>query len=126
MYKITLLYQSDIEGIYTSEQETATDLEQLQRKRVRMLRKWAKIFNPEIPFRKIKKQSAYVLKELIQNNIIALNRDAPGNVERDFLITIEIIIKKSEVKTYAEKIGFDKKHFNLFEVLMNDDSDISL
>jgi hypothetical protein len=123
MYKINLLYQSDIKGIYTMEQETATDVEQLERKRVRMLRKWAKIFNPEIPFKKIKKQSAYLLNELIQNNIIALNRNEPGDINRAFLITVEIIIKKSELRTYLEEIGYDKKHFNLFDVLTNDDSD---
>jgi hypothetical protein len=123
MYKINLLYQSDIKGIYTMEQETATDVEQLERKRVRMLRKWAKIFNPEIPFKKIKKQSAYLLNELIQNNIIALNRNEPGDINRAFLITVEIIIKKSELRTYLEEIGYDKKHFNIFDVLTNDDSD---
>jgi hypothetical protein len=119
MYRINLLYQSNIKGIYAKEQETATDFEQLERKRVRMLRRWAKILYPELPFKKIKKQSVLTLENLIQNKIFVLNRDTPGDIDRTFSISIELQIKKSELKALVKEIECVQS-FNMFDVLSND------
>ena len=47
--KITLLYQTNIEGIYTKEEETATD-DMVLFKEERMLDRWLKILCPHIDF----------------------------------------------------------------------------
>jgi hypothetical protein len=124
MYTINLLYQSDIKGIYTKEQETATDFEQLERKRVRMLRKWVKILYPELPFKRIKKQPPFILNGLIQNKIFVLNVNTPGDIERSFNITTEVVIKRSELKAFMKKIErVDQQTLNMFDVLSNYDSE---
>jgi hypothetical protein len=50
MYKITLFYQSNEPGIYTKEEETATDLNWANIKRDRMFNKWSKILCSHIDF----------------------------------------------------------------------------
>lgn len=48
MYKITVLFNSNIDGVYTKEEETATDLFQMQCKRNRMMNRWFGILCPHI------------------------------------------------------------------------------
>ena len=48
MYKITLFFKSNVEGVYTKEEETATDYDQLRIKHTRMLCRWFKILCPHI------------------------------------------------------------------------------
>ncbi len=48
MYKITLLFESNVKGIYTKEEETVTDEHQTMRKLMRMINRWSEILIPHI------------------------------------------------------------------------------
>jgi hypothetical protein len=48
MYKITLLFESDVKGVYTKEEETATDEYITRSKFDRMVDRWASILVPHI------------------------------------------------------------------------------
>jgi hypothetical protein len=48
MYKITVLFNSNIDGVYTKEEETATDFSEMQHKQSRMMDRWFEILCPHI------------------------------------------------------------------------------
>jgi hypothetical protein len=48
MYKITVHFKSNIPGVYTKEEETATDEFQMQMKYQRMINRWFDILCPHI------------------------------------------------------------------------------
>jgi hypothetical protein len=49
MYKITLLFESNEKGIYSKEEETASDKNYMQMKIERMLKRWVINLGPPIP-----------------------------------------------------------------------------
>ena len=63
MYTLKLLFHSDIKGVYTQEEETATDFDQVERKKLRMLQRWTKVLYPKMPFKKILKKSSHELSK---------------------------------------------------------------
>jgi hypothetical protein len=109
MYKITLFYQSNEPGIYTKEEETATDLHWANVKKERMLTRWFGILCPHIDFDSYiemldklnlitktigdeRNQKIYELKYgLMQKLIQPLNNlnEKFGDVAREFQIKVE-------------------------------------
>jgi hypothetical protein len=60
MYKITLFYQSNEPGIFTKEEETASDLNRANMKKNRMLNRWLQILCPHINFNDYWQQLGYL------------------------------------------------------------------
>jgi hypothetical protein len=86
MYCIYLKFQSDVKGVYTKEEETATNIEQVDRKKRRMIERWAKILIPNISEHDLKNDSYDELENQIQKKLEVLNKDQSGEQERKFEI----------------------------------------
>lgn len=72
------------------EEETATNRHHAQRKLSRILKRWAKILNPEMPKQKIHDMSDDELfNSMIQKTIKTLNKDHSGSQEREFSYTFK-------------------------------------
>lgn len=70
MYRVIIEFQSNIKGIYTKEEETATDYQTAKYKLNRMINRWFDILCPHIDFDKID------FKDENKNNIrLKLNYD---------------------------------------------------
>lgn len=98
MFKITLQYESDINGIYTQEIETADDLFNAERKRDRMLSRWLNIISNYLLIRSIEiyqinsspnDQNYSLQYEIIQLFIKYLNLRDKKDRDRTFSIKIE-------------------------------------
>lgn len=100
MYKITLLFKSDVNGIYTKEIETASNNGLMNMKRDRMIKRWLGILCPYIDDSKISNMTTDCKYQLIQNQIKMLNKTNKGEQERKFIITVKEIKPKNEEKTY--------------------------
>lgn len=116
MYKITLLFESSIEGIYTKEEETATDMEHVLKKLIRMIERWVKILLPHVKledhpslqciddympltidvdvFKVLKETLPQILKTallLISCHLDVLNKYSVNKNDRDATFNIEIL-----------------------------------
>jgi hypothetical protein len=85
LYTLKLRFESDIVGVYTTEEETATEFNQMERKKTRMLQRWAKIFDPEIETNSLTDNE---LNLIIQNKIDLLNENNIGQQERKFELEV--------------------------------------
>ena len=81
MYLIKLRFDGNEDGIYTYEEETASDIEWAKKKYQRMINRWYSILN--------ERGSINVTLQDIENVITSLNRNDNG--KRKF--TIEIFVK---------------------------------
>ena len=86
MYKITLLFESDIEGVYTQEIETADCYNQMQRKYNRMLSRW---FGYICPNTKLENDSNENMLNKILTKIDELNNVSKHYRNRTFDIRVE-------------------------------------
>ena len=82
MYLLRLRFDGNEDGIYTYEEETASDLEWVNAKRQRMLNRWYSILN--------ERGSIHVTLQDVENVIEVLNRKDNG--KRKF--TFEIFERK--------------------------------
>ncbi len=98
MYKITLLFESDVRGIYTQEIETADSLSNAEFKRDRMLYRWLNIISNDLSINNHNGSyligSSYELNykfqyELLQLFIKYLNLRGKEDRDRTFSIVIE-------------------------------------
>jgi hypothetical protein len=98
MFKITLLFESNEKGIYTKEEETATDEMWLKAKKERMIDRWFNILCPHFTISSVcysltliqEKNMIYEYKlKLIQMYLEMINKIDNG--QRTFTITEEII-----------------------------------
>jgi hypothetical protein len=90
MYKIKLHYQSDVKGVYTKEEETATDFDQFERKKNRILLRWLVILMPSLGIDQIKFLSDDLLINMIQQKLTIENTYKPGEQERKFELKYEL------------------------------------
>lgn len=119
MYQINLYYQTQYEGVYTKEEIIASNVIEFQKIQKRLLRKWIKIFRPDLTFRQIKSKPLYVLTELIQEKIKILNRDHPGEQDRIFEMTSVPLIDYDDIISQIQHKSQDD-YGNIFDVLSND------
>lgn len=84
IYKLELYFQSDVKGVYTKIEETATTLCQMERKKTRMLRTWYKIFFPDNSEKTLNSLSI----DDIQKHIYLLNEHDKGDQEREFHLRV--------------------------------------
>jgi hypothetical protein len=84
MYKISVRFDSNIQGVYTYEEETATDEEHKDMKEERMLKRWLKIICPDVNV------NIYFpeLFLLLINNELDWENDVEGG-NRKFTFTVE-------------------------------------
>ena len=66
MFKITILFESNEKGIYTKEEETATDEMWLKAKKQRMIDRWFDILCPHLAISSV----CYSLKLIHEKNMI--------------------------------------------------------
>jgi hypothetical protein len=100
MYKITLLFKSDVKGIFTKEVETASNYSLMNMKRERMIKRWLSILCPNIDEAKVSNLSTDCKLQLIQNQIKMLNKTNKGEQERKFIINIKEVIPKTVMKVF--------------------------
>jgi len=100
MYKINLYFKSNIEGVYTKEEETATDKFQLVDKKYRMIDRWFNILCPHIDIHKYKsnvldmyrlskKKEFDILDEMMKLQVRFIKQTLDEMDEFDELITGE-------------------------------------
>jgi hypothetical protein len=98
MFKITILFESNEKGIYTKEEETATDEMWLKAKKERMIDRWLNILCPHLTISSVcysltliqEKNMIYEYKlKLIQMYLEMINKIDNG--QRTFTIIEEII-----------------------------------
>jgi hypothetical protein len=131
MYKIKLHYQSDVKGIYTKEEETATDFKQFERKKNRMLLRWLVILMPSLGIDQIKFLSDDLLINMIQQKLTIENTYKPGEQERKFELKYELdgslenfineALKKNEALKEIDQELNDRLKNNIFEYLSDYD-----
>lgn len=90
MYQINLYFQSDVKGVYTKEEEIATNEEQLERKLTKMLQRWTKILLPKMLDVIINGLSRQELSIIIDDKIANLNKKEPGEQIRVFRCTVTV------------------------------------
>ena len=91
MYKITVLFESNIPGIYTKEEETADSKEWIDKKSIRILGRWLKILEDRIHDGSNEDDDVSIKIHLLYINqaIKRLNKNDGGN--RKFTFTVEEI-----------------------------------
>ena len=99
MFKITILFESNEKGIYTKEEETATDEMWLKIKKERMIHRWYNILCPHLTIINYASPSLKLIHEknmiyeyefkLIQMYLEMINKIDNG--QRTFTIIEEII-----------------------------------
>lgn len=94
MWKITLLFESNISGVYTKEEETSTDVDLIEMKYERMIDRWYKIIAGHIDISEFSNEfedPCELKLQVIKNEIDKLNKKDEGT--RKFSIDIRWIIK---------------------------------
>ena len=86
LYKLKLTFESDIVGVYTTEEETVNDYWQMKSKKTIMLKRWAKILDKNIA--EIFNQTDNEINLIIQNRIDLLNKNDKGQQERKFELCV--------------------------------------
>lgn len=98
MFKVTLLYETDVNGIYMQEIDTANDLFNAEWKRDRMMKKWLGYVANELLYSPSEKYQMVLPRgdlnhkfqdELIQLFIKYLNLRGKEDRDRTFSIVIE-------------------------------------
>jgi hypothetical protein len=110
MYKIIVHYQSDVKGIYTKEEETATDYEQFERKKKRMLLRWVTILMPLLKIEQINFLSDELLENMIHQKLSIENKYKPGEQDRKFELNYEL--DGSLENLITEAVNKIEKRFN--------------
>jgi len=91
MYKISLLFESNIAGVYTKEEEIATDEEWKRKKVLRMLERWFNNFSFQYDLMEDEINDDEFDGQLylfhIERRIKKLNKEDGGN--RKFTFTVE-------------------------------------
>jgi hypothetical protein len=111
MYKIKVVFRSNVIGVYTEHIETATNLSQMRFKRYRLLEQWMAILCPHIDASNLKSQHLKVAQgpyelmdeefklyiTVINSHLELINSYSKGQIEsgkeqhRQFDVTIEEI-----------------------------------
>jgi hypothetical protein len=135
MYKIKLYFKSNIEGVYTKEEETTTDIDEFYRKVDRMLFRWFKIlcpyfdiehFNKNLNFNKIsdiKKRDNLrqrMMLEIINETLIKMDKideeitgiKTTPETKREFSISHVEEKPEKYMNEYMEKHLYNKLTIN--------------
>ena len=115
MYKITLHYQTEKIGVYSSEEITTSTSVDFQREWMKVLRKWTKKVIPELSFNQIKKKSEDVLQVLIKSKLEQLNKDYPGECKRSFSMSVHVCS--------IEEKYYHPAHKNIYDLIYNSDDE---
>ena len=115
MYKIQVHYKSNIKGVYTKEEETATDMEQAKQKQHRMIDRWFDIICPHIDFYHYENKVLHTERLLSTNNGIIFDyNDELYKIKIDLINqTLENMNKYDEFITGEKTIEENKRQFKL-------------
>ncbi len=108
MYKVSIEFHSNIKGVYTREEETATDYQQAKFKLGRMINRWFNILCPHIDLDKLN-----IRDENNLNIVGGMNMDDKETLEKLFINrTLEINDKIDSIfNNYSNKENIQERKF---------------